>query len=71
MSVQAVKRRLNLEMGTTTPSHSAFKTPRGKRRRTGSSSLGVHTPTKSKLNVLIAFFSSMRNYWICANFHIC
>ncbi|XP_051167966.1 transcription factor E2F3-like [Leptopilina boulardi] len=48
MSVQAVKRRLNLEMGTTTPNHSAFKTPRGKRRRTGSNSLGGHTPTKSK-----------------------
>ncbi|XP_033222075.1 transcription factor E2F2-like [Belonocnema kinseyi] len=48
MSVQAVKRRLNLEMGTTGPSQPAFKTPRGKRRRTGSNSLSGHTPTKSK-----------------------
>lgn len=48
MSVQAVKRRLNLEMGTTAPSQTAFKTPRGKRRRTGSNSMSGHTPTKSK-----------------------
>ena len=48
MSVQAVKRRLNLELGTTVPTQSAFKTPRGKRRRTGSNSLSGHTPTKSK-----------------------
>lgn len=48
ISVQAVKRRLNLEVGTTGPSQSAFKTPRGKRRRSGSNSLAGHTPTKSK-----------------------
>ncbi|XP_011864806.1 PREDICTED: transcription factor E2F3 [Vollenhovia emeryi] len=48
ISVQAVKRRLNLEVGTTGPSQSAFKAPRGKRRRSGSSSLAGHTPTKSK-----------------------
>ncbi|XP_031841042.1 transcription factor E2F3 [Nomia melanderi] len=48
ISVQAVKRRLNLEMGTTGPSQSAFKAPRGKRRRSGSSSITGHTPTKSK-----------------------
>ncbi|KAG7200238.1 hypothetical protein KM043_017715 [Ampulex compressa] len=48
ISVQAVKRRLNLEVGTTAPSQSAFKTPRGKRRRSGSSSITGHTPTKSK-----------------------
>ncbi|XP_003428202.1 transcription factor E2F3 [Nasonia vitripennis] len=45
MSVQAVKRRLNLEVG---PSQSTFKAPKGKRRRSGSSSLTGHTPTKSK-----------------------
>lgn len=50
ISVQAVKRRLNLEMGTTGPSQSAFKAPRGKRRRSGSSSLAGHTPTKSKFH---------------------
>ncbi|XP_014210403.1 transcription factor E2F2 [Copidosoma floridanum] len=44
MSVQAVKRRLNLEIG---PSQSnTFKTPRGKRRRSGS--VTSQTPTKSK-----------------------
>ncbi|XP_023290585.1 transcription factor E2F1 [Orussus abietinus] len=48
ISVQAVKRRLNLEVGTTGPSQSAFKAPRGKRRRSGSNSLAGHTPTKSK-----------------------
>ncbi|XP_015604929.1 transcription factor E2F6 isoform X2 [Cephus cinctus] len=48
ISVQAVKRRLNLEVGTTGPSQSAFKAPRGKRRRSGSNSLTSHTPTKSK-----------------------
>ncbi|XP_012219393.1 transcription factor E2F1 isoform X2 [Linepithema humile] len=48
ISVQAVKRRLNLEVGTTGPSQSAFKAPRGKRRRSGSNSLTGHTPTKSK-----------------------
>lgn len=48
ISVQAVKRRLNLEVGTTGASHSTFKAPRGKRRRSGSNSLAGHTPTKSK-----------------------
>ncbi|CAL1681956.1 unnamed protein product [Lasius platythorax] len=48
ISVQAVKRRLNLEVGTTGPSQSAFKAPRGKRRRSGSNSLTGHTPTKTK-----------------------
>ncbi|XP_066598611.1 transcription factor E2F3 [Prorops nasuta] len=48
ISVQAVKRRLNLEVGTTGSSRPAFKTPRGKRRRSGSNSLTCHTPTKSK-----------------------
>ncbi|XP_020289010.1 transcription factor E2F2-like isoform X2 [Pseudomyrmex gracilis] len=48
ISVQAVKRRLNLEVGTTGPSQSAFKAPRGKRRRSGSNSLTGHTPTKKR-----------------------
>lgn len=48
ISVQAVKRRLNLEVGTTGASHSTFKAPRGKRRRSGSNSIAGHTPTKSK-----------------------
>lgn len=48
ISIQAVKRRLNLEVGTTGPSQSAFKAPRGKRRRSGSNSLTGHTPTKTK-----------------------
>ncbi|KAL0127940.1 hypothetical protein PUN28_003298 [Cardiocondyla obscurior] len=48
ISVQAVKRRLNLEVGTTDPSPSAFKTPKCKRRKSGSNSLAGHTPTKSK-----------------------
>lgn len=48
ISVQAVKRRLNLEVGSTGTSQSAFKTPRGKRRRSGSNSLTGHTPTKNK-----------------------
>ncbi|XP_011498693.1 PREDICTED: transcription factor E2F3 [Ceratosolen solmsi marchali] len=45
ISVQAVKRRLNLEVG---PSQSTFKTPKGKRRRSGSNSLTGHNSTKSK-----------------------
>lgn len=48
VSVQAVKRRLNLEVATTETSQTTFKAPRGKRRRSGSSSLSGHTPTKSK-----------------------
>ncbi|XP_032680147.1 transcription factor E2F2 isoform X3 [Odontomachus brunneus] len=48
ISVQAVKRRLNLEVGTTGPSQPAFKAPRGKRRRSGSNSLTGHTPTKKR-----------------------
>ncbi|XP_008553400.1 transcription factor E2F3 [Microplitis demolitor] len=48
MSVQAVKRRLNLEVASTAPSQSAFKAPRVKRRRSGSNSFSNHTPTKSK-----------------------
>ncbi|KAJ8673655.1 hypothetical protein QAD02_004917 [Eretmocerus hayati] len=45
LSVQAVKRRLNLEVE---PSQSTFKAPKGKRRRSGSNSITGHTPTKSK-----------------------
>ncbi|XP_048513951.1 transcription factor E2F2 isoform X2 [Athalia rosae] len=48
ISVQAVKRRLNLEVGSTGTSQSAFKAPRGKRRRSASNSLTGHTPTKNK-----------------------
>ncbi|XP_043272327.1 transcription factor E2F2 [Venturia canescens] len=48
VSVQAVKRRLNLEIATTETNQTTFKAPRGKRRRSGSSSLSGHTPTKSK-----------------------
>lgn len=48
-----MKRRLNLEMGTTGPSQSAFKAPRGKRRKSGSSSLAGHTPTKSKFHLFL------------------
>ncbi|XP_046616314.1 transcription factor E2F2-like [Neodiprion virginianus] len=48
ISVQAVKRRLNLEVGSTGTSQSGFKAPRGKRRRSGSNSLTGHTPTKNK-----------------------
>ncbi|EZA47281.1 hypothetical protein DMN91_005933 [Ooceraea biroi] len=43
-----VKRRLNLEVATTGSGQSTFKAPRGKRRRSGSSSLAGHTPTKTK-----------------------
>ena len=43
MSVQAVKRRLNLEVG---PSQTTFKAPRGKRKR----SITGHTPTKGIRN---------------------
>ncbi|KAK0080020.1 hypothetical protein PV325_000532 [Microctonus aethiopoides] len=48
ISVQAVKRRLNLEVPSTAPSQSTFKAPRVKRRRSGSNSFSNHTPTKSK-----------------------
>ncbi|XP_014471547.1 PREDICTED: transcription factor E2F3-like isoform X3 [Dinoponera quadriceps] len=48
ISIQAVKRRLNLEVTTTGPSQPAFKAPRGKRRRSGSNSLAGHTPTKKR-----------------------
>ncbi|KAH0568197.1 transcription factor E2F2 [Cotesia glomerata] len=48
MSVQAVKRRLNLEVASTASSQSAFKAPRVKRRRSGSNSFSNHTPSKSK-----------------------
>jgi len=70
ISVQAVKRRLNLEVGTTGPSQSAFKTPRGKRRRSGSNSLAGHTPTKSKclfcFMIFLLFFSmSFKKEIIC------
>ena len=51
-----MKRRLNLEVGTTGPSQSAFKAPRGKRRRSGSSSLAGHTPTKSKFHFLFLIY---------------
>lgn len=40
-------------MGTTGPSQSAFKAPRGKRRKSGSSSLAGHTPTKSKFHLFL------------------
>lgn len=43
-----MKRRLNLEVGTTGPSQSTFKAPRGKHRRSGLNSLTGQTPTKSK-----------------------
>ncbi|XP_034934995.1 transcription factor E2F3 [Chelonus insularis] len=48
ISVQAVKRRLNLEVASTANNQSAFKAPRVKRRRSGSNSFSNHTPTKSK-----------------------
>ncbi|XP_011309510.1 transcription factor E2F3 [Fopius arisanus] len=47
ISVQAVKRRLNLEVAASAPVPSTFKAPRGKRRRSGSNSF-THTPAKSK-----------------------
>ncbi|XP_015109280.1 transcription factor E2F6 isoform X1 [Diachasma alloeum] len=47
ISVQAVKRRLNLEVTSSAPAPSTFKAPKGKRRRSGSNSFS-HTPAKSK-----------------------
>lgn len=48
--MQAVKRRLNLEVPIATPSRSTFKAPRVKRQRTGSSFglLSNHIPAKNK-----------------------
>lgn len=82
MSVQAVKRRLNLEVASTASSQSAFKAPRVKRRRSGSNSFSNHTPSKSTyffttyiqspfcIYLVTTFYSNVFNYRNSKNFSL-